>query len=187
MPFANPEKLHLQKITQPPNLMSQSELLWNVLMKAGFPSKFINILKVFHNGMLAHVKAGGLFSYPFEVKVGVKQGCVLAPILLNIYLTAVMLLSYNSSVVKTAKHFATIWMAVSWNFADCCLQNLHRHPDSSAICRWCCSCISFTCKSSASNRLWGQHIQLMWSGCEILCQLSSTDQLTCLPHFHAGG
>jgi len=64
------------------------------------PPKFISILKAFHNGIFARVKVGGLLkllSDLFEVKVGVKQGCVLAPILLfNIYLAAVTLLSYNS-------------------------------------------------------------------------------------------
>ena len=64
------------------------ELLWNVLTKAGFPPKFISILKAFHNGMFARIKVGGLLSDPFEVKVGVKQGCILAPILFNIYLAA---------------------------------------------------------------------------------------------------
>ena len=34
-------------------------------------------------------------SGPFEVRVGVKQGCVLAPVLFNIYLAAVTLLCYN--------------------------------------------------------------------------------------------
>ena len=47
----------------------------------GCPPKFISILKAFHNRMFARVKVGGLLSDPFEVKVGVKQGCVLAPIL----------------------------------------------------------------------------------------------------------
>ena len=51
------------------------------------------ILKGFHSGMSARVVAGGLLSDPFEVNVGVKQGCVLAPTIFNIYLAAVTLLA----------------------------------------------------------------------------------------------
>jgi len=45
--------------------------------------------------MLARISFGGLLSDPFEVKVGVKQGCVLAPVIFNIYLAAVTILSHN--------------------------------------------------------------------------------------------
>ena len=68
-------------------------LLWTILAKFGCPPRFIKILQEFHTGMFARVVVGGLESDPFEVKVGVKQGCVLAPVLFNIYMSAVTLLS----------------------------------------------------------------------------------------------
>ncbi len=72
------------------------DILWRILAKCGCPPRFTSILKDFHSGMSARVAVGGLESEPFEVNVGVKQGCVLAPALFNIYLVAVTLLSRHS-------------------------------------------------------------------------------------------
>ena len=56
------------------------ELLWKHLSKLGVPPKFLSILQQLHDGMQARVLTGELRSEFFEVKVGVKQGCVLAPL-----------------------------------------------------------------------------------------------------------
>ena len=64
-------------------------MLWTVLKKCGCPPKFINILRQFHEGMTVRVKIAGSESEPFEVSRGVKQGCVLAPVLFNIYIQVV--------------------------------------------------------------------------------------------------
>ncbi|XP_076069799.1 uncharacterized protein LOC143041678 [Oratosquilla oratoria] len=57
------------------------------------------IIRAFHDGMIAHVCMGGNISNSFSVTVGVKQGCVLAPTLFNIYLAVVTLLArYESDV-----------------------------------------------------------------------------------------
>ena len=68
------------------------EMLWTVLTKFGCPPKFMQIMKAFHDGMTARVSAGGTLSDPFEVTVGVKQGCVLAPVIFNIYMAAITVL-----------------------------------------------------------------------------------------------
>ena len=70
------------------------ELLWKLLEKLGIPPTFLTILQQFHEGMKAQVQAEGLQSDPFDVKVGVKQGCVLAPILFIIFLLAVYQLTH---------------------------------------------------------------------------------------------
>ncbi len=67
----------------------QRELLWDVLLRFGCPNKFVNILRQFHNGMTARVSIGGKESEPFLVRTGVRQGCVLAPVLFNIFLLCV--------------------------------------------------------------------------------------------------
>ena len=61
------------------------ELLWAVLSKAGCPDKFIRMIKLLHVDMCARVRIDNLESDSFAVSRGVKQGCVLAPVLFNIY------------------------------------------------------------------------------------------------------
>ncbi|XP_076053703.1 uncharacterized protein LOC143032700 [Oratosquilla oratoria] len=72
------------------------ELLWSALHKFGTPYKFLNFLKSFHEGMNACVLAGMQKSEHFTVEMGVKQGCVLAPVVFNLFLTAVTTLSHNN-------------------------------------------------------------------------------------------
>lgn len=67
----------------------QRDLLWEVLLRFGCPTKFVNILRQFHDGMTARVTIGGQQSSPFPVRTGVRQGCVLAPVLFNIFLICV--------------------------------------------------------------------------------------------------
>ena len=55
----------------------------------GCPIKFVNILRQFHDGMTARVSIRGQESSPFPVRTGVRQGCVLAPVLFNIFLLCV--------------------------------------------------------------------------------------------------
>jgi len=66
-------------------------LLWKVLSKFGCSPHFLQIMRAFKNGMLARVTVGGQKSDPFDVLVGVKQGCVLAPVIFNLFLVAVTL------------------------------------------------------------------------------------------------
>jgi len=71
-------------------------ILWKTLSKFGFPPIFLAILRDFHDDMSAQVIYGGASSEFFPVQVGVKQGCVLAPVIFNIFMTAVALYACNS-------------------------------------------------------------------------------------------
>ena len=66
------------------------EGLWKVMSKFGCPTKFINMVRLFHDGMQASVRDDGKTSKPFPVTNGVKQGCVLAPTLFSMYFTAML-------------------------------------------------------------------------------------------------
>ena len=64
------------------------EALWRILAKYGCPEKFISILRLLHDGMSARV-LGGTGGEAFEVRTGVKQGCVIAPTLFSIFISAI--------------------------------------------------------------------------------------------------
>ena len=69
------------------------DLLWQVLSKFGCPPNFLTVVQEFHNNMKAKVVVGGRMSDQFDVLVGLKQGCVLAPVIFNLFLVTVTLAS----------------------------------------------------------------------------------------------
>ena len=71
------------------------ELLWKVFSKFGCLPNFLQILREFHDGMSARVTVDGYESDPFDVLVDVKQGCILAPVIFNLFLVAVTLVFRN--------------------------------------------------------------------------------------------
>ena len=64
--------------------------LWQLLRKYGCPQKFTTMIEALHTGMMANVSVGGEVSESFAVTNGVKQGCVLAPTLFSIFLSAML-------------------------------------------------------------------------------------------------
>ena len=64
-------------LTKAFNTVSREDL-WKILAKFDCPTKFIAMVRQFHNGMLTRVQNDGEFSDPFPVTNSVKQGCVLA-------------------------------------------------------------------------------------------------------------
>ena len=64
--------------------------LWKLLERYGCPPKLPTIIKSFHSGMLGTVSIGGDETEPSPVSHGVKQGCVLAPILFTLLLAATL-------------------------------------------------------------------------------------------------
>ena len=66
-------------------------LLWQVLTRIGVPPQMIAVIRQFHDGMIACVRPNdGVCSDWFEVEQGLRQGCVLSPLLFNIFFAAVL-------------------------------------------------------------------------------------------------
>lgn len=66
------------------------EGLWKIMKKFGCPSKFITIVRQFHDGMMVKILDDGDESIAFPVTNGVKQGCVLAPTLFSMVFSAML-------------------------------------------------------------------------------------------------
>ena len=65
------------------------EGLWMIMSKFGCPDRFVKIVSFFHDGMMARVLDGNA-SDSFQVTNGVKQGCVLAPMLFCLMFSATL-------------------------------------------------------------------------------------------------
>ena len=66
-------------------------LLWTVLARFGVPQNMISVIRQFHDGMRVCVRLDDrVCSTWFAVEQGLRQGCVLAPLLFNIFFAAVM-------------------------------------------------------------------------------------------------
>ncbi len=68
------------------------DVLWLILEKFGCPPRFLALLKELHSGNKNMVKVGQTLTESFQTRSGVKQGCVLTPVLQCVYDR----LSYNS-------------------------------------------------------------------------------------------
>ena len=66
-------------------------LLWQVLTRIGVPPQMITVAQQFPDGMRACVQPDdGVCSDWLEVEQGLRQGCVLSPLLFNIFFAAVL-------------------------------------------------------------------------------------------------
>ena len=66
------------------------DTLWRILHVYGVHTKLIELLMDLHTGTQAAVRMGGVVSEWFDVHGGVRQGCVIAPLLFNIYMDFVV-------------------------------------------------------------------------------------------------
>ena len=65
-------------------------LLWGVLTRFGVPPRVLAVIRQFHDGMQATCGLDDRgCSGTFDMGQGLRQGCVLAPLLLNMFSTAV--------------------------------------------------------------------------------------------------
>lgn len=65
-------------------------VLWKILGLIGIPANLVELIKSLHVGAKATARMDGIFSEEFELKVGLKQGSILSPLLFNIYCGAII-------------------------------------------------------------------------------------------------
>ena len=93
------------------------DLPWSNRHKFGCPFTFVTMLQRFHIGMCAQVVIAGSQSSCSPADVGVKQGCILAPINFNLLLVAMAHMSRN--------HVQPSDIDVAWYRLDGGLIDLH--------------------------------------------------------------
>ena len=64
--------------------------LFKILEKIGCPPILLSIVKSFHDDMKGTIVHDGSSSEPFDIRSGVKQGCVLAPTLFGIFFAVLL-------------------------------------------------------------------------------------------------
>ncbi|WP_353804357.1 RNA-directed DNA polymerase, partial [Acinetobacter baumannii] len=64
--------------------------LFTLLQKIGCPPQLLSVIKAFHEDTHSTISFSGSTSSPFQVKSGVKQGCVLAPTLFGIFFSMLL-------------------------------------------------------------------------------------------------
>ncbi len=64
--------------------------LWDILKIYGVGGKLLSAINSFYEEASTCVKISRETGEPFEIKVGLRQGCVMSPWLFNIYMDGVM-------------------------------------------------------------------------------------------------
>ena len=88
-------------------------LLWTVLARFGVPQNMVYVIHKFHDGMQACVRLDGrVCSGWFAAEQGLRQACVLAPLLFNIFYAAIIYVAYtrfkaDKDVMDTLMHLRT--------------------------------------------------------------------------------
>ena len=78
-------------------------LLWDVLARFGVPPRMLAVIRQSHDGMQAYVRLNdGECSNKFDVGQGLRQGCVLAPLLFNMFITAILRVSEKGFLADAA-------------------------------------------------------------------------------------
>lgn len=73
------------------------EGLFDILTKIGCPPKLQSLIESFHIDMKGTVQFNGSTSNPFDIRCGVKQGCILAPTLFGIFFSLLLKHAFGSA------------------------------------------------------------------------------------------
>ena len=81
--------------------------LWQILRKIGCPDLFVDIIRSFHEGMVARVQDEGQTSEPFWVTNGTKHGCVMAPLIFTLVFSAMLNDAFHDNDLGALIRFRT--------------------------------------------------------------------------------
>jgi len=78
--------------------------LFTVLAKIGCPPRLLSVIQSFHDDMKGTVQYDGSTSDAFNIRSGVKQGCVLAPTLFGIFFAVLLKHAFGTSTEGVYLH-----------------------------------------------------------------------------------
>ena len=78
--------------------------LFKILHKIGCPPKLLSMIQSFHTDMKGTVQFNGASSDTFDIRSGVKQGCVLAPTLFGIFFAVMLRYAFGQSTEGVCLH-----------------------------------------------------------------------------------
>ena len=64
--------------------------LWTLLQRIGIPPTMLSVIRSLHDGMEVNIRVEGGETNTINVNNGLRQGCTLAPVLFNVYFSAVV-------------------------------------------------------------------------------------------------
>ena len=101
--------------------------MWNILSNYDLPRKFISIIKALYDGFTCQVIHAGTLTEPLDVRTGVRQGCLLSPILF------LMVLDWTTRHAYGGRRRGIQWglhqRLEDLEFADDIVLLSHRHSD----------------------------------------------------------
>ena len=115
------------------------EGLFHILPLICCPPKLLNFIKAFDVGTRGTVKFGGDSSEAFNINIGIKQGCVLAPTLFNIF--SILLKhafgSTEKGILLHTRSDGKLFNQARLRAKD---QSLHVYDTRPSLCRRCSGC-----------------------------------------------
>ena len=72
------------------------DVIWQILWHYGVPEKIVNVIRCFYSGFECQVIHDGFLTEPFQVRTGVRQGCLLSPLLFLVVLDWVTREAYGA-------------------------------------------------------------------------------------------
>ena len=105
----------------------QRESLWCILRHYGIPCKIVTIIKMLYEGFKSKVICGQNLTEEFDIKTGVKQGCILSPFLFCLTIDWIMKRTYIG--VKSGIIWTFTESLGDLDFADDISLLAHSHRD----------------------------------------------------------
>ena len=101
--------------------------LWKILLHYGVPNKLVNVVKMLYRDSSAQVLCDGTLTDVFQVRTGVKQGCVLSPFLFSLAIDWIMTntINYNNRGIQ----WSLTEKLEDLDFADDIVLLAHRYID----------------------------------------------------------